>query len=84
MTTTLSTVKNILRREFFVPARKIRTRQVLTSDVGLSAFELNALLYFIEEKYHVELSEIKSNALYKSWWTPLIIPLQQKFYNYPL
>lgn len=62
MTNTLSTVKYILRREFFVPARKIRSRQVLTSDVGLSAFELNALLYFIEEKYHVELAEIKSNT----------------------
>jgi acyl carrier protein len=62
MTNTLSTVKHILRREFFVPARKIRTRQVLTADVGLSAFELNALLYFIEEKYHVELAEIKSDT----------------------
>ncbi len=62
MTTTLSTVKHILRREFFVPARKIHPRQVLTSDVGLSEFELNALLYFIEEKYHVELKEIKSDS----------------------
>ncbi len=62
MTNTLSTVKNILRRELLVPARKIRSRQVLTSDVGLSAFELNALLYFIEEKYHVELNEIKSDT----------------------
>ena len=62
MTNTLSTVKNILRRELLVPSRKIRSRQVLTSHVGLSAFELNALLYFIEEKYHVELNEIKSDS----------------------
>ena len=62
MTTTLTTVKNILRKEFFVPARKIRSRQILSSDVGLSDFELNALLYFIEEKYQVELSEIKSDS----------------------
>ena len=62
MTNTLSTVKNILRRELLVPAKKIRSRQVLTSDVGLSAFELNALLYFIEEKYHMNLSGIQSDS----------------------
>ena len=62
MTNTLSTVKHILRRELLVPSRKIRSRQVLTSDVGLSAFELNALLYFIEEKYHVDLEAIQSKS----------------------
>ncbi len=62
MTTTLTTVRNILRRQLLVPASKIRSRQVLTSDVGLSPFELNALLYFIEEKYHVELNTIQSDA----------------------
>lgn len=62
MTNTLSSVRNILRRELLVPARKIKSRQILTSDVGLSAFELNALLYFIEEKYHVDLKAIKSTA----------------------
>ena len=62
MTNTLSTVKHILRRELLVPSRKIMSRQVLTSDVGLSAFELNALLYFIEEKYHVDLEAIQSKS----------------------
>lgn len=62
MKNTLSTVKNILRRELLVPARKIESRQLLTSDVGLSAFELNALLYFVEEKYHVEIHTIQSNS----------------------
>ncbi len=62
MKNTLSTVKNILRRELLVPARKIEARQLLTSDVGLSAFELNALLYFVEEKYHVEIHSIQSNS----------------------
>ncbi len=62
MRNTLSTVKNILRRELLVPARKIESRQLLTTDVGLSAFELNALLYFIEEKYHVEIQSIHSDS----------------------
>jgi len=62
MKNTLSTVKNILRRDLLVPARKIESRQLLTADVGLSAFELNALLYFIEEKYHVEIHSIQSDS----------------------
>jgi acyl carrier protein len=62
MRNTLSTVKNILRRELLVPARKIESRQLLTSDVGLSAFELNALLYFVEEKYQVEIHSIQSDS----------------------
>ena len=62
MTTTFSTVRNILSRELLVPARKLRSSQVLTSDVGLSAFELNALLYFIEEKYQFELKSIKPGS----------------------
>ncbi|MEO7991033.1 MAG: hypothetical protein ABI663_15905 [Chryseolinea sp.] len=62
MRNTLSTVKNILRRDLLVPARKIESRQLLTTDVGLSAFELNALLYFVEEKYHVEIQSIQSNS----------------------
>ena len=62
MKNTLSTVKNILRRDLLVPARKIESRQLLTTDVGLSAFELNALLYFIEEKYHVEIHSIQSDS----------------------
>lgn len=62
MKNTLSTVKNILRRDLLVPARKIESRQLLTTDVGLSAFELNALLYFVEEKYHVEIQSIQSNS----------------------
>jgi hypothetical protein len=62
MANTLSTVKHILSRELLIPARTLRSRQILTSDVGLSAFELNALLYFIEEKYHVELNTIKSDS----------------------
>jgi len=62
MTTTLSSVKKILRRELLVPARKIRSRQVLTADVGLSEFEVNALLYFIELKYHVDLNIIKPTS----------------------
>jgi acyl carrier protein len=62
MKNTLSTVKNILRRDLLVSARKIESRQLLTTDVGLSAFELNALLYFIEEKYHVEIHSIQSNS----------------------
>ncbi len=62
MKNTLSAVKNILRRDLLVPARKIESRQLLTTDVGLSAFELNALLYFVEEKYHVEIQSIQSNS----------------------
>ena len=62
MKNTLSTVKNILRRDLLVSARKIDSRQLLTTDVGLSAFELNELLYFIEEKYHVEIHSIQSNS----------------------
>jgi hypothetical protein len=62
MTTTFSTVRNILRRELLVPVRKLRSRQVLTSDVGLTAFELNALLYFIEEKYQFELKSIRPGS----------------------
>ena len=62
MRNTLATVKNILRRELLVPARKIESRQLLTTDVGLSAFELNALLYFVEEKYQVEIHSIQSNS----------------------
>jgi acyl carrier protein len=62
MTNTLSAVKHILSRELLVPARRIRSRQVLATDVGLSSFELNALLYFIEEKYHVELNSIKPDS----------------------
>ena len=62
MKNTLSAVKNILRRDLLVSARKIDSRQLLTTDVGLSAFELNALLYFIEEKYHVEIHSIQSNS----------------------
>lgn len=62
MSNTLSTVRTILRREFFVPVRKVRTRQVLTTDVGLTDFELNALLYFIEEQYHVDLDTVKHDA----------------------
>ena len=62
MRNTLSTVKNILRRELLVPARKIESKQLLTSEVGLSAFELNALLYFVEEKYHVEIHSIQSDS----------------------
>ncbi len=62
MKNTLSTVKNILRRDLLVPARKIESRQLLTTDVGLSAFELNALLYFVEEKYHVDIQSIQLNS----------------------
>ncbi len=62
MRNTLFTVKSILRRELLVPARKIESRQLLTSDVGLSAFELNALLYFVEEKYHVEIHSIQVDS----------------------
>ncbi len=62
MTTTFSTVRNILSRELLVPVRKLRSRQVLTSDVGLTAFELNALLYFIEEKYQLDLKSIKPDS----------------------
>lgn len=62
MRNTLATVKNILRRELLVPARKIESRQLLIRDVGLSAFELNALLYFVEEKYQVEIHSIQSNS----------------------
>ena len=62
MRNTLSAVKNILRRDLLVPARKIESRQLLTTDVGLSAFELNALLYFVEEKYQVEIHSIQSNS----------------------
>jgi len=62
MKNTLSAVKNILRRDLLVSARKIESRQLLTTDVGLSAFELNALLYFVEEKYHVEIHSIQSNS----------------------
>jgi hypothetical protein len=62
MRNTLSTVKGILSRELLVPARKIKSRQLLTSDVGLSAFELNALLYFVEEKYSVEIHSIQSDS----------------------
>ena len=62
MKNTLSTVKSILRRELLVPARKVESRQLLSADVGLSAFELNALLYFVEEKYHVEIHSIQSNS----------------------
>jgi len=62
MKNTLSAVKNILRRDLLVSARKIESRQLLTTDVGLSAFELNALLYFVEEKYHVEIHSIQLNS----------------------
>ncbi len=62
MKNTLSIIKNILRRDLLVPARKIESRQLLTTDVGLSAFELNALLYFVEEKYHVEIQSIQSSS----------------------
>lgn len=62
MTNTLSTVKHILRNKLLVPVRKIRRRQLLTLEIGLSAFELNALLYFIEEKYRVDLNTFQPSS----------------------
>ncbi len=52
-------VKNILRKELLIPVKKIKSHQVLTSDLGLSPSELNALLYFIEEKCKMRIVAIQ-------------------------
>lgn len=62
MSNTFSAVKHILRSKLLIPVRRIRSRQLLTSEIGLSAFELNTLLYFIEEKYRVDLHTFQPSA----------------------
>ena len=62
MRTSVATVENILRKELLVPVRHLQLNQVLTKSAGLSSFEWNVLLYYLEEKYHVQLNSISSNA----------------------
>ena len=62
MRTTVATVEHILRKELLVPVRHLQLNHVLTKSVGLSSFEWNVLLYHLEEKYHVQLNSISSNA----------------------
>ncbi|NOS55584.1 MAG: hypothetical protein HOP37_04930 [Cyclobacteriaceae bacterium] len=62
MRTTVATVEHILRKELLIPVRHLQLDQVITTSAGLSSFEWNALLYHLENKYHVHLNSISSTA----------------------
>lgn len=57
MSTTYRSVQTILRKQLLVPVSRMQSKQKFTSDLGLSSFELNALLYYVEEKYKVRIPE---------------------------
>lgn len=57
MSTTYRSVQTILRKQLLVPVSRMQSTQKFTSDLGLSSFELNALLYYVEEKYKVQIPE---------------------------
>ena len=61
MSNTYRTVQHILQKELLVPVNKIKSTQIFTSDLGLSTFEFNVLLYFVEEKYHVNIPSAKAD-----------------------
>lgn len=57
MSATYRSVQTILRKQLLVPVSRMQSKQKFTSDLGLSPFELNALLYYVEEKYKVQIPE---------------------------
>ncbi len=57
MSATYRSVQTILRKQLLVPVSRMQSRQKFTSDLGLSPFEVNALLYYVEEKYKVRIPE---------------------------
>lgn len=57
MSTTYRSVQAILRKQLLVPVSHFQSKQKLTSDLGLSPFELNALFYYVEEKYKMRIPE---------------------------
>jgi acyl carrier protein len=57
MSATYRSVQTILRKQLLVPVTRIQSKQKFISDLGLSSFELNALLYYVEEKYKVRILE---------------------------
>ena len=72
-------VKNILRKELLIPVKKIKSQQVLTSDLGLSPSELNILLYFVEEKYKMRIVAIQPKITVQE----LIYNIEQTRKYYP-
>ncbi len=62
MKTSVAIVEYILRKELLVPVKRLRLDQALATSAELSSFEWNALLYYLEEKYDVQLNSISSTA----------------------
>ncbi len=71
MSSTYRTVQHILQKELLVPVKKIKSAQRFTSDLGLSTFELNVLLYFVEEKYQVNISNTQVDFTVKELITTI-------------
>ncbi len=78
MSTTYQSVQTILRNQLLVPVSRMQSKQKFTTDLGLSSFELNALLYYVEEKYKMVIHETGESLTVQD----LIFSIEQKNTNH--